>query len=61
MYATGIGLVIEGLNRAEYDKLRRNEGGIKKKGAKDNKQGGNSGTSRFLEGIKNWFASDTDE
>jgi cell division protein FtsA len=61
MYATGIGLVIEGLKRTEYDTLRREEAGGKKKGSKDNKQSGNSGTSRFLEGIKNWFASDTDE
>lgn len=61
MYATGIGLVIEGLKRTEYENIRREEAGGKKKGSKDNKQSGNSGTSRFLEGIKNWFASDTDE
>lgn len=61
MYATGIGLVIEGLKRAEYDTIRLEEAGGKKKGSKDKKQSGPSGTSRFLEGIKNWFASDTDE
>jgi len=61
MYATGIGLVIEGLNRAEYNDIRREKEGGKKKGSKDNKQSGAPGTSRFLEGIKNWFASDTDE
>jgi cell division protein FtsA len=61
MYATGIGLVIEGLKRTEYENLRLEEAGGKKKGAKDKKQSGISGSSRFLDGIKNWFASDTDE
>jgi len=61
MYATGIGLVIEGLKRTEIENIRREEAGGRKKGPKDNKQSGSSGTSRFLEGIKNWFASDTDE
>lgn len=59
MYATGIGLVIEGLRRAENEKIRKVETGGKKK---DNKQtSGSSGTIRFLDNIKNWFASDTDE
>jgi cell division protein FtsA len=59
MYATGIGLVIEGLRRSEHERLRKSETGGKKK---DNKQSvGPSGTSRFLDGIKNWFASDTDD
>jgi cell division protein FtsA len=61
MYATGIGLVIEGLKRSENEKLRREEAGGKKKGSKDSKPASGSGTSRFLENIKNWFASDTED
>ncbi|HEY9116140.1 MAG TPA: cell division protein FtsA [Bacteroidales bacterium] len=61
MYATGIGLVIEGLKRAEGVAMRNELTGGKKKGQKGVKKTGNLGTSKFLEGLKNWFASDTEE
>ncbi|OFY47482.1 MAG: cell division protein FtsA [Bacteroidetes bacterium GWF2_41_31] len=68
MYATGIGLVIEGIRRYDYEK--RKEGDLitpeevpdEKKGKKKEKPKmpkTDSGTSRFLNTIKDWFENDT--
>ena len=71
MYATGIGLVIEGIIRFDIAKIR--EGNLNsddnssgndkaKKRDKRSKDGdGESGPSRFLQSLKNWFENDTSE
>ncbi|MAZ93759.1 MAG: cell division protein FtsA [Bacteroidales bacterium] len=71
MYATGIGLVIEGIIRFDIANVR--EGNLNsddnssgndkaKKRDKRSKDGdGESGPSRFLQSLKNWFENDTSE
>ncbi len=68
MYSTGIGLVIEGIKRFDYEKQKEEfdessgEGGKKsgKKRAKKDK-GDEAGSRRFLKLIENWFESDATE
>ncbi len=74
MYATGVGLVIEGISRFAYEKVKEDKSLIKdepvidpntkkkkktKKRAKD--ESGDTGTARFLKSLKDWFESDTPE
>ncbi|PIQ35242.1 MAG: cell division protein FtsA [Bacteroidetes bacterium CG18_big_fil_WC_8_21_14_2_50_41_14] len=68
MYATGIGLVIEGIRRYDYEKRKESdlitpeEVPDEKKGKKKEKPKmpkTDSGTSRFLNTIKDWFENDT--
>lgn len=75
MFATGVGLVIEGISRYNDEKDREsksqqpeenNKGGFfgrasrsKTKTVKD--ENGESGTSRFLKGLRDWFENDTSE
>ena len=73
MYATGVGLVIEGISRFDYEKAREsnashneddnNSGkkGKKRARKKDKDNSSESGTSRFLNSLKEWFESDTSE
>lgn len=66
MYATGVGLVIEGIHRLDYDKQRENfeydaEGNKKAKKKKKKTQGSEPGSRRFLNMLENWFDSDTNE
>ena len=74
MYATGIGLVIEGISRFDYEKnkeelaLQKEEDNDatkrkrkKKMPKKDNGNSGESSGSRFLNYLKDWFDSDTSE
>jgi cell division protein FtsA len=71
MYATGVGLVIEGIERFDLEKSREEnnqieedlpEGRKKKKERKVDLQGdGKSGPARFLKSIKDWFENDTTE
>ena len=74
MYATGIGLVIEGISRFDYEKNKeeialQNEEGKdtskqkrkKKLPKKDNNNSGESSGSRFLNYLKDWFDNDTSE
>ena len=66
MYATGIGLVIEGIHRLDYDKQRENfdyegDGNKKAKKKKKKSSGGEPGSRRFLNRLENWFDSDTKE
>jgi len=66
MYATGIGLVIEGIHRLDYDKQRENfdyegDGNKKAKKKKKKNSGGEPGSRRFLNRLENWFDSDTKE
>ena len=66
MFATGIGLVIEGIHRLDYDKQREsfdNEGNGNRKAKKKKKKGpgGEPGSRRFLNMLENWFDSDTNE
>jgi len=66
MYATGVGLVIEGIHRLDYDKQRENfeydsEGNKKAKKKKRKTQGGEPGSRRFLNMLENWFDSDASE
>jgi cell division protein FtsA len=73
MYSTGIGLVIEGINRFnseirfelsnkfEKDNVQEEEAPEPKKGKKMKKkpEDGKTGTSRFLDIIKQWFDDDS--
>jgi cell division ATPase FtsA len=68
MYSTGIGLVIEGIKRFDYEKSKERhtdplgEEVSNKKAEKKSKQKipkGESGPSRFLNTIKDWFENDT--
>ncbi len=74
MYATGIGLVIEGISRFDYEKSKeelanQNEEGKdtskqkrkKKPPKKDNNNSGESSGSRFLNYLRDWFDNDTSE
>lgn len=65
MYATGIGLVIEGIHRLDYDKQKENfefdSEGKKKGKKKKRRQGSEAGSKRFLNMLENWFDSDTNE
>lgn len=66
MYATGVGLVIEGIHRLDYDKQRENfeydaDGNKKAKKKKKKTQGSEPGSRRFLNMLENWFDSDTNE
>ncbi|MAE08530.1 MAG: cell division protein FtsA [Bacteroidetes bacterium] len=73
MYATGVGLVIEGISRFDYEKTRENNAlqnddddapgrkGRKKQRKKEKDNSSESGTSRFLNSLKEWFESDTSE
>jgi cell division protein FtsA len=69
MYATGIGLVIEGIKRFDYEKRKEDDLVIpekiteSKKGSKKEEKPklpkSSSGPSRFLNTIKDWFENDT--
>ena len=72
MYATGIGLVIEGIIRFDIAKIREgnlnpddNSSGNDKAKKRDKRRSkdsdGESGPSRFLQSLKNWFENDTSE
>ena len=74
MFATGIGLVIEGISRFDYEKdkeertstyVKADESIIGEKNKKEpkrkKKKGGETGPSKFLKGIKEWFENDTSE
>ncbi|MBC8321659.1 MAG: cell division protein FtsA [Bacteroidetes bacterium] len=74
MYATGIGLVIEGISRFDYEKNKENKAlqneenkdapkqkGKKKQLKKDKDGSIESGTARFLKSLRDWFESDTPE
>ncbi len=74
MFATGIGLVIEGISRFDYekDKEERTSTNVKteesvtgeekkKEPKKKRNKGGDTGPSKFLKGIKDWFENDTSE
>ena len=75
MFATGVGLVIEGISRFNEEKSREakieenddnskanflnRSSKSKLKKAKD--ENGESGTTRFLKGLREWFENDTTE
>jgi len=68
MYSTGIGLVIEGIRRFDYEKSKERhmesfeEETPTRKSTKKPKQkspSGESGPTRFLNTIKDWFENDT--
>ncbi len=66
MYATGVGLVIEGIHRLDYDKQKENfdydsDGNKKAKKKKKKGPGSEPGSRRFLNMLENWFDSDTNE
>jgi len=71
MFATGVGLVIEGISRFDYekDKERRTSFNVeseetitKEETKKQKKQkSGESGPSKFLKGLRDWFENDTSE
>lgn len=63
MYATGIGLVIEGIRRFDYDKQKEEfqEGSGGKKGKKRKKKTSDSGSKWFLSKLGEWFDSDAIE
>jgi len=74
MFATGVGLVIEGISRFDYEKDKEKRTSFNTENEQaltgdDNnkppkKTPGNpkeSGPSRFLKGIKDWFENDTSE
>ena len=69
MYATGIGLVIEGISRFDFekdkeDKTHKEDNSTKPKGKKKQaKKGepGETGPSKFLKSLRDWFESDTTE
>jgi cell division protein FtsA len=65
MYATGIGLVIEGIHRLDYDKQKEKfefeSDGKKKIKKKRKRQSSEQGSKRFLNMLENWFDSDTNE
>ena len=61
MYATGVGLVIEGIRRAEAEKLLFVEEEDDKKSRRDKKKKGKKrSSSMFLEKLQIWFQNDTD-
>ncbi|MFA5417841.1 MAG: cell division protein FtsA [Bacteroidales bacterium] len=69
MYATGIGLVIEGIKRFDYEKRKEDDLEVpdktpelkrgSKKDEKPKPPKNSSGPSRFLNTIKDWFENDT--
>jgi len=66
MYATGIGLVIEGIRRLDYDKRKEGfddetDSGKRRKRKKKKNQSNESGSRRFLNILENWFDSDATE
>jgi len=70
MYATGIGLVIEGISRFDYekdkeDKVQQDDDpkrkGKKKQVKKEKGEIGETGPSKFLKSLRDWFESDTSE
>ncbi len=66
MYATGIGLVIEGIRRLDYDKRKEGfdyetDNNKKRKRKKKKNQSDESGSRRFLNILENWFDSDATE
>jgi len=74
MYATGVGLVIEGISRFDYEKVKENKSllkdeavvelytkGKKKVRKREKDISGETGTARFLKSLKDWFESDTSE
>ncbi len=73
MYATGVGLVIEGISRFDYEKVKESNAfqddendtstikGKRKPRKKEKGNSSESGTSRFLNSLKEWFESDTSE
>jgi len=66
MYATGIGLVIEGIRRLDYDKQKEGfddetDSSKKRKRKKKKNQSSESGSRRFLNILENWFDSDATE
>jgi cell division protein FtsA len=67
MYSTGIGLVIEGIRRADYENrkselIEQEKGGGKKKKKKRNGTGLSIfGSKRFLDMLEEWFKGDTRE
>ncbi len=74
MYATGVGLVIEGISRFDHEKVREDNyslpsddisdsrsDGKKKAKTRRKDNSGESGTARFLKSLKDWFESDTTE
>lgn len=70
MYATGVGLVIEGILRFDIEKIREDYGaeeeitdekGKKRVKKKEKTDDAESGPSRFLKSIKDWFESDATE
>lgn len=66
MYATGIGLVIEGIRRLDYDKQKdgfdnETDSDKKRKRKKKKEQSSESGSRRFLNILENWFDSDATE
>lgn len=66
MYATGVGLVIEGIERFDIEKSREEHNTIGTKDIEKEPEGKKpddsvSGPKRFLSYIKDWFESDTTE
>jgi len=69
MYATGIGLVIEGISRFDYekdkeDKILQEDVNTNRKGKKKQVKKGDSresGPSKFLKYLREWFENDTTE
>lgn len=72
MYATGVGLVIEGISRFDHEKVKESnlphnkepEPEEKSKKGEQKKEIGSdikSGPTRFLNSIKDWFENDTSE
>jgi len=74
MFATGVGLVIEGISRFDYEKDKEKrtsfntknedpitEDELKKQPKKKKERTGESGPSKFLKGLKDWFENDTSE
>jgi cell division protein FtsA len=67
MYSTGIGLVIEGIRRAEYESRKAELiGQVSKNGRKKKKKRNGTGLSifgsrRFLDMLEEWFSGDTTE
>jgi len=72
MFATGIGLVIEGISRFDLEKVREDKQVLNEPDKPEGKPGkkpskkptdpdGKSGPTRFLNSIKEWFENDTSE
>ena len=74
MFATGVGLVIEGISRFDHEKFKEDKSTQKEEPVTDSKlkgkkrerkrekdSTGETGTSRFLKSLKDWFESDTTE